>query len=47
MAAILLKRFDVRFADGYDPGTLERDMLDQVTCQPGDLWCVFEEREGI
>lgn len=43
---MLLRRFWVRFADGYDERVFEGDMLDQVTCQPGEVWICFEEREG-
>lgn len=46
VAAVLLKRFKVRFADGHDPETLWRDLRDQVTAQPGQCWCVFEPREA-
>ncbi|KAF7512751.1 hypothetical protein GJ744_000318 [Endocarpon pusillum] len=44
VAAVLLKRFKVRFADGHDPEMLWRNLRDQVTAQPGECWCVFEPR---
>ena len=46
VTVILLKRFRVGFAIGYDENALMRDLRDQVTAQPGVCWCVFEERGG-
>lgn len=40
--AMVLQRFNVGFAPGYDPETMWRDMKDQVTAQPGKVMCVFE-----
>ncbi|KAF2199990.1 cytochrome P450 monooxygenase-like protein [Delitschia confertaspora ATCC 74209] len=45
--AILLKRFRVRFDPSYDPTTLLRDLQDEVTAQPGELWCIFEPRKDV
>ncbi|KAI1490701.1 cytochrome P450 [Biscogniauxia mediterranea] len=42
--ATLLQHYDVRFAPGYDPGVMWRDMKDQVTAQPGKVLCIFEPR---
>ncbi|KAF2841053.1 cytochrome P450 monooxygenase-like protein [Patellaria atrata CBS 101060] len=44
VAAILLKRFKIRFSEQYDSEAPMRDMKDQVTAQPGPTWCVFEPR---
>ncbi|KAI1371223.1 cytochrome P450 monooxygenase-like protein [Hypoxylon crocopeplum] len=38
----LLRRYNIRFAPGYDPDTMWRDMRDQVTAQPGQVLCVFD-----
>ncbi|CAG9948422.1 unnamed protein product [Clonostachys rosea f. rosea IK726] len=42
VATILLRHYDIEFADGYDPETI---MKDQVTAQPGKVMCVFKPRE--
>ncbi|KAI0191570.1 cytochrome P450 [Astrocystis sublimbata] len=44
--ATLLQDFNVSFAPGYDEDTMWRDMRDQVTCQPGEVHCVFEPRKA-
>jgi cytochrome P450 len=44
--AVLLKEFDVKFAEGYDSGVMWRDMKDQVTAQPGLVLCEFTPRGG-
>ncbi|KAI9778384.1 MAG: hypothetical protein M1816_004123 [Peltula sp. TS41687] len=36
VTAVLLKRYQVRFASDYDPETLMRNLKDQVTAQPGE-----------
>lgn len=41
---VLLRDYDIQFADGYDPTTMWRDMRDQVTAQPGQVKCVFKPR---
>ncbi|KAI8626128.1 cytochrome P450 monooxygenase-like protein [Xylariaceae sp. FL1651] len=46
VTAILLKNYDVSFAPGYDEETMWRDMKDQVTCQPGEVLCVFKPRQS-
>lgn len=38
----LLRQYNIRFAPGYEPSTMWRDMRDQVTAQPGRVLCVFE-----
>ncbi|KAI2627965.1 cytochrome P450 monooxygenase-like protein [Hypomontagnella submonticulosa] len=43
--AALLRDFTVQFAPGYDPEMMWRDMKDQVTAQPGHVFCVFTPRE--
>ncbi|KAI0148362.1 cytochrome P450 monooxygenase-like protein [Xylariaceae sp. FL1272] len=43
--AIILSKYDVEFAPGYDPETMWRDMKDQVTCQPGEVLCLFKPRQ--
>ncbi|KAI1827403.1 cytochrome P450 monooxygenase-like protein [Xylaria intraflava] len=45
VAAIIMKEFDVSFAPGYDEQTMWRDMRDQVTAQPGVVFCVFRPRQ--
>jgi cytochrome P450 len=44
--AILLKNYDVSFAPDYDEETMWRDMRDQVTCQPGEVSCIFRPRQS-
>ncbi|KAK7756273.1 hypothetical protein SLS62_001869 [Diatrype stigma] len=44
VTAILLQHYNVRFAPGYDPEIMWRDMKDQVTAQPGQVFCTFEPR---
>ncbi|KAI1120325.1 cytochrome P450 monooxygenase-like protein [Nemania abortiva] len=44
---ILLQDFDVGFAPGYDEETMWRDMRDQVTCQPGAVFCTFKPRKTL
>lgn len=46
VAATILKHYNVRFAPGYDPEVMWRDMKDQVTAQPGQVLCVFESRNS-
>ena len=45
VTAKLITTFDVEFADGYDSEAFWRDMKDQVTMMPGDMFCKFRERE--
>ncbi|RYP82600.1 hypothetical protein DL769_001594 [Monosporascus sp. CRB-8-3] len=45
VTATLLHHYNVRFAPGYDPETMWRDMKDQVTAQPGQVLCIFEPRQ--
>ncbi|KAI0399894.1 cytochrome P450 [Xylaria palmicola] len=40
----LLRDYDVAFAPGYDQATMWRDLRDQVTSQPGAVFCVFRPR---
>ncbi|KAF7894780.1 uncharacterized protein EAF01_010230 [Botrytis porri] len=44
VTALFVKTFKIKFAPGHDPEKFWTDMLDQVTMQPGDIWCVFEPR---
>lgn len=44
MAAILLTKYRIVFAPGENGEALARDMLDQVTAQPGKFRVVFETR---
>lgn len=46
VTARLMKNFEVSFIKGYDPEVFERDMRDQVTCQPGELWLEFAVRDA-
>ena len=46
-ATVLLKRFDIRFSAKHDPDVFLKDMKDQVTFQPGDLWCEFHLRDKV
>lgn len=41
----LVERFSIRFAPGYDPSTMWRDLKDQITTQPGKVFCVFDPLE--
>ena len=41
---ILLKRFEIAFSNEHDPNEFWKNMKDQVTFQPGDLWCTFTPR---
>ena len=43
--ALLLSRYDVRFAPGEDGLQVERDMKDAFTAEAGRLELVFEARE--
>ncbi|KAI0179154.1 cytochrome P450 [Hypoxylon sp. FL1284] len=45
VATLLLRRYDIEFAPGYDPETMWRDLKDQVTAQPGKVMCMFKPRE--
>ncbi|KAI1150576.1 cytochrome P450 monooxygenase-like protein [Nemania diffusa] len=45
VVTILLQDYDLSFAPGYDEDTMWRDMRDQVTCQPGAVFCVFQPRK--
>ncbi|GAP85610.1 putative cytochrome P450 [Rosellinia necatrix] len=47
VTATLVKHYNVRFAPGYDPESMWRQMRDQVTAQPGPLLCIFESREKL
>lgn len=44
VTAHLVQRFEMGFSKDYDPEILWRDLKDQVTAQPGELWCTFRER---
>ncbi|KAI1160871.1 cytochrome P450 monooxygenase-like protein [Nemania serpens] len=44
VVTILLQDYDVDFAPGYDQEMMWRDMRDQVTCQPGAVFCIFHPR---
>ncbi|KAM0130892.1 hypothetical protein ACHAP3_007119 [Botrytis cinerea] len=44
VTALFVKTFKIKFAPGHDPEKFWTDMLDQVTMQPGEVWCVFEPR---
>ncbi|KAJ2988814.1 hypothetical protein NUW58_g3778 [Xylaria curta] len=44
--ATLLQDYDVSFSPDYDEDTLWRDMRDQVTCQPGAVFCIFKPRKA-
>ena len=45
VTARLLSAFDISFQDGDNGESVERDMRDQLTANPGDLRLVFEPRE--
>ncbi|KAI8948257.1 cytochrome P450 monooxygenase-like protein [Xylaria longipes] len=45
VVATLLQDYNASFAPGYDEETIWRDMKDQVTCQPGAVFCVFHPRK--
>jgi cytochrome P450 len=42
--ALFLKRYNVSFADEYDPQCMWRELRDQVTAQPGLVLCEFTPR---
>ncbi|TGO61809.1 hypothetical protein BCON_0024g00090 [Botryotinia convoluta] len=44
VTALLLKTFHISFADDYRPEVFWENMLDQVTMQPGYLFCTFKLR---
>ncbi|KAI1642067.1 cytochrome P450 [Daldinia loculata] len=44
-AAGLVRDFHLKFAPGYDPMTMWREMKDQITAQPGPVEIIFEPRE--
>lgn len=44
--ALLLQRFDVRFAEGYDPGRWEREMENRFVFQVGELPVVLTPRKN-
>ena len=46
VTALLVSRFDIRFAPGEDGTALFRDMKDAFTAAPGDLRLVFDRRGG-
>ncbi|KAI0456218.1 cytochrome P450 [Xylaria acuta] len=46
VVATLLQDYNVSFAPGYAEETMWRDMRDQVTCQPGAVFCVFNPRKS-
>ncbi|XXH00984.1 hypothetical protein Hte_007335 [Hypoxylon texense] len=45
VVTLLLRRFDIDFAPGYDPMTMWRGLRDQVTAQPGKVMCLFRPRQ--
>ncbi|KAK7753196.1 hypothetical protein SLS62_004929 [Diatrype stigma] len=45
VTASLLQHYSIRFAPGYDPDLMWRDMQDQVAAQPGPVFCIFEPRK--
>lgn len=47
VVAVLLQDYNVGFAPGYDEDTIWRDMRDQVTCQPGQVLCIFTPRKSV
>ncbi|PSN58944.1 cytochrome P450 [Corynespora cassiicola Philippines] len=44
VTAMVLERYSVTFASGYDEGQLFEGLKDQVTAQPGDVFCHFTPR---
>jgi cytochrome P450 len=46
VTAKLVKRYHVKFSAVHDPEAFVRDMRDQVTMMPGDLFCTFELRRN-
>ena len=47
VTACLLNDFDIRFRPGDNGEAVERDMRDQLTSNPGDLYLVFEPRKAM
>lgn len=47
VTAKLILAFDMRFSSvvGQEPEAFWRDMKDQVTMMPGELWCCFDKRK--
>ena len=46
MTALLVKKYEVNFAEGEDGKGVEGDMIDQFAAVPGRLRLVFRERAG-
>jgi hypothetical protein len=44
VATVLLKKFEIEFSEEHDSDDLWKNMKDQVTFQPGELWCTFTPR---
>ena len=44
VTAKLLSQYRIRFAPGFDPDAVERDMRDQMTAQVGRVNLLFEPR---
>lgn len=42
--ALLMQKFDVKFAEGYDPKTWEKDMVDLFVLKLGKLPVVITPR---
>lgn len=42
--ALLMQKFEMRFADGYDPRAWERDMVDLFVIKPSELPVVLKLR---
>jgi cytochrome P450 len=47
VTAKLVKTFNVQFSDMHDPEAFWKNMKDQVTMMPGELYCRFENRGEV
>ena len=44
VTAVLMQKFDFRFAPGYDPARWEREMVDLFVIKPGELPVIITPR---
>lgn len=47
VTALLVKKYDVGFAEGEDGRRVDGDLIDRFTAAPGRLRLVFTERRGV
>jgi hypothetical protein len=44
ITALLLKQYEIEFSAKHNPDDFWTYMKDEVTMQPGNVWCVFKNR---